>query len=511
MGIDFGLAWQGLSVAFGWKNLIALLGGSLYGLIIGALPALGSVYAVALLLPFTFYLPLDTSLILLVSAQISCIWGDSIASILVNTPGGPASVASCWDGYPMAKQGKAGMALGISLTATLLGGVLGWILLVLVSRPVAAFSVKFGSPEYFLIGVLAISLVGVLAKGSILKGILLGGFGVFLANIGMNPLTGATRFTFGMDYLIDGVPFVPIVLGLFAFAQIIRLIAEGGESIAEAVSPQDSPFAGIIESLRRPITVLRSSIVGFYIGVLPLLGINVANVLAYTIEKKSSKNPESFGQGNISGLLSAEVGKSCCLLGDLVPTFAIGIPGSPTSALFLSALMIQGAQPGASFFKGPIHWTVFIGILMALILVFLLGFPLLKPLATIVKVPIGILAPLLTALTFIGAVATRNDVRDILLVIAFGIMGFVWDRKGYPLMCLVLGILLGDMLEKNLMRSLEVGGWGIFLRRPISAVLIVFLVLYLTWPYLGGPILAGIWGRARTYVRKSGGVRSRNS
>jgi putative tricarboxylic transport membrane protein len=491
--VEIGMLWQGALLAFKWANLAALVGGTIWGLVIGALPALGSVYAVALLLPLTFYLPLDTSLILLVSSQISCIWGDSIASIVVNTPGGPASVASCWDGYPMARQGKAGMALGISLTATLIGGIVGWTFLVLVSRPVAAFSVKFGSPEYFLIGVLAISLVGVLAKGSMLKGILLGGLGVFMATIGMNPLTGTTRFTFGTVYLLDGLPFVPVVLGLFAFAQIIRLMAGGGESIAERVSPQDSPWRGIVESIRRPITIIRSSIIGFYIGVLPLLGINVANVLAYTIEKRSSKEPETFGQGNISGLLSAEVGKSCCLFGDLVPTFAIGIPGSPTSALFLSALMIQGVQPGAAFFKGTLHWTVFVGFLMALVAVFLLGFPLLKPLSAIVRVPTGILVPVLTALTFTGAVATRSEIRDILVVIVFGVMGYIWDRKGYPLMCLVLGMLLGDMLEKNLLRSLAIGGWGVFLSRPISAVLLIILVGYLTWPYLFGRLFERLW------------------
>lgn len=489
--------WQGASAAIQWTTLIALLSGTLIGMVIGALPALGAVYTLSLLLPVTFYLPTDTSLILLVSAQISCIWGDSIASILVNTPGGPSSVASCWDGYPLAKQGKAGMALGISLTATLIGGLIGWCLLVLVSQSVAAFAVRFGSPEYFLISVLAISLVGTLAKGSILKGILMGAFGVFLATIGMNPITGEARFTFGIDYLFDGIPFVPVVLGFYAFAQIIRLMAEGGESIAETLSPHDSPFKGIVESLRHIKTIIRSSLVGFYIGVLPLLGINVANVLAYTFEKKSSKNPETFGKGSIPGLLSAEVGKSCCLFGDLVPTLAIGIPGSPANAIFLGALMIQGIQPGPSFFKGPLHWTVFTGILMALILVFLIGFPLLKYLSAIVKVPTGILVPLLTALTFTGAVATRNDVRDIWFVIIFGVLGYIWDEKGYPLMCLVLGIILGNLMETSLLRSLEVGGWAIFLERPYSVVLLIIIVVYFTWPYIVGPMLAKLWRRKR--------------
>lgn len=461
--------------------------GSMYGLVIGALPALGVVYALALILPITFRLPPDTAIILLASTQAACVFGDSIASILMNTPGGPSSVASCWDGYPLARQGKGGMALGLSATGAVFGGIIGWVFVALVSPVIAEVALRFGAPEYFVVCLVAIAMVSVLSRGNLIKGIILGSFGLFLSSIGQDPMTGVERFTFGLEYLIDGIPFVPVTLGLFAVGQAIRLAVEGSSTIAEVVVPDDSPWKGVLEAIRRPIAILRAAVVGLWMGVLPVLGANTANVLAYAVEKNSSKDPASFGKGNPAGLLAADTAKSACILGDLVPTFCLGIPGSPGTALFLAALLLQGIQPGPSFFsKGELPYTILAGILLSQFAFFIIGMVVLRYMAYVARVPCPILVPLMVILGVLGAYAERNDMRDVLLMIGFGIAGYVWEQRGYPLMCLVLGMILGRITEINLERSLILGhgSWLIFFTRPISLVLIVFLCGYMAWPYI---------------------------
>lgn len=478
---------QGLLAVFEGQNLLFLLLGTGYGLLIGALPGLGPSFGVASMLPLTFILPPSTAIIFLASIHASTAYGDSIASILINTPGGAGSVASCWDGYPLARQGKAGFALGIATAGSTMGGIIGWLCLMLVSPILMTVALMIGPPEYAMLALLALSLISVASKGATLKGLILGGVGLLLSFVGFDPTSGFIRFSFGTLYLRDGIGIIPVTLGLFALSQAIVLSTEKSERIVETFSPSDRVLDGFYHAFGYPGTVLRAGLIGIFLGVMPALGISTANIVAYLSEKKASKTPETFGRGNPRGLLAPEVAKNACVVGDLVPTFTLGIPGSTTTALFLAALMLQGIAPGPDFFqKGAFSYTVFMGILMAQLAFCLIGLMTARYFSRVVYVQKAILVPCIVVLSFVGAYGINNELIDILVTIIFGIVGYLLNKYGFPVVCIVLGLVLGKMFESNFHRSLIIG-YGqptIFFKRPISLSILILIVAFLTWPYI---------------------------
>lgn len=486
---------QGFLVALSPYNLLFLVLGTLYGLFIGALPGVGPTFGVASMLPLTYALPTDTAIIFLCAIHAATAYGDSIASILLNTPGGAGSVAACWDGHPLARQGKAGMALGISTGGALFGGLVGWVSLVLISPLLVTLALMIGPVEYTVVALLALSLLAVAAQGETIKGLILGGMGLMVSFIGPDPVNGFMRFTCGLMYLEDTINIIPVTLGLFALAQAIKLATEGGGAIAEVFSAADRVIDGVKEAFRRPLTLIRSGIIGILLGIMPALGISTANIVAYLVEKRSSREQETFGKGNAAGLLAPETAKSACVVGDLVPTFTLGIPGSATTALFLAALMLHGITPGPEFFqKGVLPYAVFCGILLAQVTFFFFGLVLARYFAKVIRIPNSLLVPSIVTLCFLGAYAQRNEIYDVLLMIFFGVLGYILQRRGYPVACIVLGLVLGQMLEGNFHRALIIGDGklSVFLTEPISAVLLLVLVLSLASPYLGP-----LWRRLR--------------
>jgi len=478
--------YEGFSIALQGYNIMYLLLGTIIGLVVGAMPGLGPLFGVGLMLPFTFGMPAATAIIFLASVHAATAYGDSIASILINTPGGVGSVASCWDGYPMAQQGKAGMALGISTTSSFIGGLIGWVSLVVISPLLIMVAFKMGPPEYFMVAFMALSLLAMASQGRVAAGLALGGIGLLLAFVGDDPITGASRFTFGTDYLQDGLPLVPVAVGLFALSQAIALAEEGG-TIAQ-IRSIGSIRQGFVETLRRPLSIVRGGIVGILLGVMPALGLSSANIVAYLVEKRSSKHPETFGQGNPAGLIAPEVAKNSCILGDLVPTFTLGIPGSSTTALFLAAMTMHGLQPGVKFFQGSgaLPYAVFAGILLAQVAFFIIGLFFARYFAMAVLAPKAFIVPMIVFLSFVGSFAMRNRIEDVLVTIIFGMFGYMLSRKGYPAVCLILGLVLGDLAESNFHRSLLIGrgSYLVFLESSISIILFGLTILSLAGPFL---------------------------
>ncbi len=474
---------EGLLTALQPVNILFLILGTIFGLIIGALPGLGPLFAVALMLPLTYGMNPATAIILLAAVHAATAYGDSFASILINTPGGVGSVASCWDGYPMTQKGQAGVAMGISTLGSFLGGILGWISLVSISPLLMRLALRLGPPEYFAIAIMALSLLTLASGGQILKGIFLGGIGLLLSFIGSDPITAQARFTFGSLYLQDGLPLAPVVLGLFALSQVLVLSERGG-SIAQ-IQSVGKVADGFKKVLQLPKTVLRAGLVGIFMGIMPALGLSSAGIVAYFVEKRASSYPEAFGTGEPRGVLAPEIAKNACIVGDLIPTFTLGIPGSSVAAIFLAAMTMHGLQPGVQFFErsGTLPYTVFIGILLAQFSFFGLGIVLARHIIKTVLIPNELLLPVIVMLSFVASFAMRGYVEDVIVTLVFGFIGYLLNRFKYPTSCLVLGLVLGGLVEANFHRSLLIGrgSYAIFFTRPIALTILSLTALAMAW------------------------------
>lgn len=478
---------EGFLHAIEGPNLLWLLIGTAIGLVVGVLPALGANFGVALMLPFTFGMEPATAIIFLCAIHAACNYGDSIASILLNTPGGPGTVATCWDGYPMSQQGKAGKALGIATLSSFIGGAGTWLFLALLVGPVTKLAMSIGAPEYFALGVMALGLVSVASKGETMKGLIMACFGLALSTVGQDAVTGLTfRFSYGVPSLEAGIPIVVSTLGVFAISQAIVLLEEGG-SVAKVAEVKDSVLSGFPEVLKRPFTILRAGAVGWFIGILPAMGVSLAGIASYLTEKKYSKEKAEFGKGAPAGLVSAEVGKGACVVGDLIPSFALGVPGSVTGAILMAALIIKGIEPGPRFLTaGSLPYTIFAGLVLAQATFLISGVVLARWFSRIIYVPSSLIAPSVVVLIFVGAFAERNNDFDIWLAIAFGIFAYAMEKLGYPSVCLVLGLILGPLVEANFHRSLGIslGSYDIFYTRPIAVVFFLVTIVFLFGPYI---------------------------
>lgn len=478
---------EGFSNALSGMNILWLLLGSGIGLVVGVLPALGANFGVALMLPFTFGMDPAAAIIFLCAIHASCNYGDSVTSILLNVPGGPGTVATCWDGYPLAQQGRGGEALGIATFSSWIGGVSVWLMLVLLVDPITKIAFAFGSPEYFALMLTALGLISVASKGETLKGIIMACIGLVLSTVGLDEALGTTyRFAYGIPWIEGGFPIVTTTLGIFAIPQVIGMLEEGG-TVAKCADIKDSILKGFAAPLRRPLTLLRAGSVGAFIGILPALGVGLAGIAAYLTEKKYSREGSQFGKGAPGGVIAAEVGKGACVVGDLIPTFTLGVPGSVTGAILLAALIMLGIEPGPRFLlSGSLPYTVFAGLLLTQLSFLITGVVAGKWLCRIAYLPNIFLAPSLAVLVFLGAFVERNYGFDILLALAFGVFAYVLQKVGYPVVCMVLGLILGPIVEVNFHRSLaeNFGSYAVFITRPIAAAMLAITILFLVGPYL---------------------------
>jgi len=475
----------GFQTAFTFTNIVWVFVGGILGTVIGMLPGLGPATGVAILIPITFGMNPATALITMAAVYYGAMFGGSRASIMINTPGDASAIVSCFDGYPMTKAGKAGTALAISAIASFIGGMIGMIFLIFLSQPVASAALKFGPAEMFSLMLFALVATITLSEGNLLKGLFSIALGLMLSTIGIDALSGTMRFTYGLSSLQDGIDFLVIIIGVYAVTEVYKNL----KSI-DTVYKFDSKHIGKVwvtkdEFKQSFWPMLRSSPLGFVIGVLPGMGGTIATFMSYAMEKNISKHPEKFGKGTIEGLAAPEAANNACSCGALVPLLTLGIPGSGTTAVMLGALMLLGVRPGPTLFTDhpEIAWGVIASMLIGNIILVIINLPLAIPLVQLLRVPQRIMLPLIMGLGLIGTYFLNYSSSDLILVIIAGVVGFLFSILEVPLPPLVLALILGSTTEQSFRNSLVLsdGSPAIFFQKPISAVFIVLAAVSLAY------------------------------
>jgi len=471
----FGNILMGFQTTFHPINLFYCFLGCLIGTAIGVLPGIGPTGAVSILLPVTFKISPVTSVILLAGIYYGAMYGGSTTSILVNVPGEAASVVTCLDGYQMARQGRAGPALGIAAFGSFIAGTLSVVALMFLSLPLSQFALAFGPPEYTALIILGITILTYLAQKSMVKALMMAAFGFLLSFVGIDMLTGRPRYTFGVPGLMDGVGILPVAMGLFGVTEVLESL-----DACEEVSVLKTKLGNLLPNRRdwqqswKPIT--RGSVIGFIIGVIPGGNATLASFVSYAAEKRCSKHPERFGQGTIEGVAGPESANNSALAGGLVPLFALGIPTSVACALLFAALMMHGVQPGP--FLIPEHPDVFWGLVASMylgnIMLLVINLPLIGLWVQVLKVPARILLPLILFFCIVGAYAANNSFFDVGVMMLFGVLGYLMKKFDYEPAPLILAFVLGPILENSMRQSLKLSGgdFGIFFSRPLSVTLL---------------------------------------
>ena len=479
---------QSLIQSLQWQNLLALVLGSLYGIIIGILPGIGPAVGMALALPLTLKWPPATALIFLCVCYKLSTYGGSITSIILNTPGDSSNAATVLDGFPMCEKGEGGIALGASCASAVVGGLIGTFCLIFFSPVLAKFALRFDAAEYCLVAIFALTVISTVIQGAVVKGLISAALGLILATVGYDAIVGNLRYTFRVDFLADGVPMIQTMVGLFAITQALEL-AESTETISKLGRLVGGVWEGFKRYFRYPFNIVRSSAIGLFVGVLPAVGQTTAGFMSYMETVRQSKHPETFGKGDIEGVIAAETANNACMPGDLVCTLSLGVPGSVGAAVFLGIMIIFGIPPGPLVFteKADVIYTLFVALVLAHGLIFVIGFTCFKYFARVAIIPNVIIVPTVFAVSLIGSYAIRNMMADVVISLLFGFVGYVMNKTNFSPIPLLIGMVLGDMVEKNFHRALLMseGSYGIFMESEVAKVLVVLIFLSLTYPYLG--------------------------
>jgi putative tricarboxylic transport membrane protein len=478
----------GFGVALQPVNLLFCFLGVLIGTLVGVLPGLGPVAAISLLLPATFHVPPVSSIIMLSGIYYGAMYGGSITSILVNIPGEAASVVTCFDGYQMARKGRAGPALGIAAFGSFIAGTLGVIGLAFFAPPLARIALKFGPPEYFALMVLGLTILTFLGGGSMLKSLMMACIGIVIGNIGLDLITAQPRFTFGLDILLDGVGLVPLVMGLFGVSEVLL-------NVEEKISQREifkTELKGLLPTLKdwkqSFWPMVRGSILGFFLGILPGGGAVISSFVSYGVEKKISKHPEEFGKGAIAGVAGPEAANNSATAGAFIPLFTLGLPSNAVMAILLGALMIYNMPPGPRLITShpQLFWGTISSMYIGNIMLLVLNLPLIGLWVKILKIPYPVLFPLILLFCLIGAFSLNNNTTEIMLMIFFGVLGYLMKKFKYDGASLVLAMVLGPLMDQSLRQSLLMsGGRGtIFFTRPICLAIFVVVALIFLLPIL---------------------------
>ena len=467
--------------------LLVLLVSTLGGVVIGALPGLNATNGAALLLPFTLSMEAIPAIASLVAIYCSATFAGAITAILINTPGTPASATTCLDGYPLAQRGEAGRALGLAVVSSTIGGVLSVICLMIAAPLLARMAYQFTPPEYFALTLFGMSMLASIGEGSPLKNLISGTFGVFLALVGVDMLTSVERFTFGSHDLYDGIGFVPVMIGIFGISELI-VQASSLDKRKERVSMKAVQLPTRDDYRQVWKTILRSSGIGVFIGILPAEGATVASMIGYNEAKRWSKTPEQFGKGAIEGIAGSEAANNAATGGAMVPTLALGIPGSATAAVILAGLMVHGIRPGPSMFteQANFAYTIFWSMMLVNLLFLVVGLTGAKIFARITLIPTQVLWPCVFIVSIVGAYALDQSMFDVWIVLISGIIGFFMRRYGFSVVPLAIGLILGEMLEQRLGQSMVMldEKWWLMFTRPLA-----LLFFCLTIAALFGPVL----------------------
>ena len=475
---------QGFSVATMPVNIMYSFIGCILGTLIGVLPGLGPAAGTAILIPVTFNLDPIGAIIMLAAIYYGAMYGGTITSVLVNVPGEAASVITCLDGFQMAKQGRAGPALGIAAIGSFIGGTFATFALMVVSLPLASLALRFGPPEVFSLLLVGLSLVTGLSGKSILAALIMTLFGLMLAMIGMDPVRGAPRFTFGLPPLYDGIGFIPVVMGLFGVGEILLSMEA---PVLEIIKTKLTDlFPSRAEWKVSAGAIGRGTLIGFFLGLIPGIGAVIPTFAAYVVEKKVSKHPEKFGTGVIEGVASPETANNSYANASMVPLLTLGIPGSPTLAVLMGAFIIHGLTPGPFLFKErpDVVWGLIASLYMGNIILLILNLPLVGFWAKLLEIKYEFLYPGILLFCILGAYSLNQSVFDVGIMAGFGVLGFIFRKLDWPLAPTVLALILGPMMERNMRTALEMSGGdlSIFVTRPISAGLLIIAAFFLISP-----------------------------
>jgi putative tricarboxylic transport membrane protein len=480
-----------------WKYLLPLFLGTLAGVFGGALPGVTITMTIIVVLPFTFGLDPLQGLAAMTGVYVGGSAGGLVTAVLLGLPGTPSAIATTFDGHPMARKGEPGRAIWLGIWASFFGGLLGGVFLVAATGPLARFALQFGPWEFFSLFILALSMVAGLVESSLLKGLLSGALGLIVTVLGGDPILGTPRLTLGLDAIEGGIQFLPVLIGVFAFAQIMTEVermggaARAGETVVHAGKLAAAQLKVIWEIVSRPFLLVWASFIGVLIGVLPAIGGSAANIMAYDQAKKFSKHPERFGKGTPEGIIASESANNANVGGSLVTIMAFGIPGDAVTAVMLGALTIHGIQSGPLFIaqNAELAYGMFAAYLLAHpLMVVILGLSA-RWMIRVVTVPKAALFPVVLVLCTIGAYALNNTMANVYVLAAFGLLGYAMVKFGFPLAPFILGVILGDEIERNLIRAImsDPDPW-LFVTRPISGALLALSV---------ASIVAALWQHHR--------------
>lgn len=486
--IEWTSFFAGAAQLLNWQAILLMIAGIFFGILCGAIPGFSASMAVVVVLPLTFSMEPLVAMVFLCSIYVAAVYGGSITAILINTPGTANSAATSFDGYPMTVQGRAGEALGLSIGASCIGGVISYGFMLILMYPIAAFAVKFGSAEMFLLAVFGLTIIGGISEGGLPKALMAGLFGVIVSTVGISP-AGSIRGHFGSPWLLDGLPTVPTIIGFFALSEMFSMLNK--DFVVEGTNAKRSIkeiVKGTLEPLKSPVNLFRSSLIGTFIGAVPAAGGTIASFISYNQAKQTSKNPDSFGKGNPEGVIASESSNNASTGGALITMFALGIPGSSTTAIMMSALMIQGLQPGPQLFMNqmPLVYAIIIALFLSQIVMWVAGIMFSYSLSGVLNVSTKILVPVISVLCMMGAFAIRKSMFDCVLVLIFGIIGYLMKKNGYPTIATVLGIILGPIADTNLIRTTIrfQGDYTVFLTRPICIGLLILTVVGVLVPIM---------------------------
>lgn len=483
---------MGFGVALTPENIMYCFIGVLLGTILGVLPGIGPVTAIAVLLPLTLDLNPTSAVIMLCGMYYGSSYGGSTTSILVNVPGSESSTVTCLDGYQMAKQGRAKAALATAAFGSFFAGTFATVALMLLSPIVATLAIRFAPPEYFALMLVAMTMVSSLSTGSVVKGVISTVFGLLIATVGLDIQTGSPRFIFDTPQLMEGVDFIVMAIGLFAVSEVLLFAGVYRKQVHERLQVKGDYWISLRELKQSLNPYIRGTALGFFIGALPGAGGTTASFLSYAMEKRVSKHPEEFGRGAIEGVAGPEASNNAAAQGAMVPLLTLGIPGSATTAVMLGAFTVYGVQPGPLLFeKNPdFVWAIFASMYIGNAILLILNLPLVNLFAKLIDLPAAVLYTMVLALCLLGVYGVRLAVFDIGLMLVFGVIGYYMRKYGYPLAPALLALVLGDMMEQSFRRSLALsaGNPAIFVTRPITVTLLVLAVVSLFGPQLWSAI-----------------------
>ncbi|MEQ5856099.1 tripartite tricarboxylate transporter permease [Halomonas sp. EF61] len=475
---------SGMDQLFTLSTMFAMLLGVIAGVIASAIPGFTITMAIVLTLPLTFTMDPLQGVATMLAVYVGGYTGGLISAALLGIPGTPSSVATTFDAFPMARKGEPGRALALGIWASFFGALVSVVVLIIAAPPLALIAVKLGAWEYFSLIIFAMTVVASLVGKSMLKGLMTGLLGLFIATVGSDPMMGVARFTFDSDLLANGFPFLVVLIGIFAVSQLLSEVEDAeGVKHGKALMPDDvnfNPMAALKETLSYPVNLVRSSLVGVFIGAVPGAGGSIANLLAYDQAKRASKTPEAFGTGTPEGVIASESGNSATSGGGLIPMIALGIPGSAVDAVLMASLMVHGIGVGPRLIMdhGDLVYGMFMAMLVAALMVLVVCLFSMRWFLRVTEVPKSIIVPVVLVCCVIGAFALNNRVTDVYLLLGVGVFGYVLSKLDYPLAPLVLGVILGPIAETNLRRALMSDeNWMLFFTRPISLGLLLLAAL----------------------------------